>query len=146
MTKVSFYCQARADGGMRTGISVNDENVFGRFDEGSATSQPYLRWFVDVRCEGRLPADPGEARRWLIEHGAAIKEGLVSMANRVRAGIDVDAIPVAAPVAGMPKGVKATIVCAASTIESAREISKALRGTARRWRALLSRLQTLQAA
>ena len=64
MTKLTFYRQGRKDGGIRTGVEVNDESVLGRFEEGDKETDSALDWYVDIRCSvSKLGNDPEDARR-----------------------------------------------------------------------------------
>jgi len=62
MPTITFYRQARRDGGIRTGIEIDQNTVLMRFDRGRKESDPALLWCVDVRCSGaRLPREPETA-------------------------------------------------------------------------------------
>jgi len=51
--RIALYHQCRVDGGIRTGILLNDQRVFERFVEGDPAHQDDpladgIRWYVDV--------------------------------------------------------------------------------------------------
>src|SRR4051794_13461226 len=94
MGKLSFYRQARQDGGIRTAVELNEETVFHSFKKGAKEEDPALLWWVDLRCEGPgLPKDAAGARRWLITHAGLIKDGFGRLAEKLHAGLDVDIYP-----------------------------------------------------
>ena len=69
MPNLTFYRQARIDGGIRTGIELDEDAVFEHFEEGGPELDPTLLWYVDLRCQGPgLPDEPRKAREWLIDH------------------------------------------------------------------------------
>lgn len=86
---ISFFYQKRFDGGVRTGLGIDDQMVLHHFVPGDADSDPALLWFVDIRCSGdRLPTDAEAARDWLLHHVPAIQHGLESAAERLEVGVD----------------------------------------------------------
>src|SRR5438874_10628438 len=95
MHTLSFYRQARQDGGVRTAIEVDSETTFHQFEPGSEESDPALLWYVDLRCEGEdLPSEPEDARKWLLANADLIKHGFRLLADKVAAGVDWSVYPV----------------------------------------------------
>ncbi len=148
MGKLSFYRQARQDGGVRTAIEVNEDTVLHHFEEGGDESDPSLLWWVDLRCEGPgLPKGAEEARRWLLTHAGSIKEGFGRLAEKLHAGLDVDLYPLQwSDFHGLPKRVKATAVCSAIRRVTARDIATVVRGLAGHWEEIIANLPALPAA
>jgi hypothetical protein len=94
MPKLTFYRQQRIDGGIRTGIELDGETIYGLFEEGEEEVDPRLVWYVDLRCEGpRLPQTTRGARKWLLDQAPMISDGFVRCAREIRAGIDPDIYP-----------------------------------------------------
>ena len=131
MTKVTFFRQKRADGGVRTGISVDDDTVLWSFGGSRGDYDPALLWYVDVRCEGKLPAAPEAARDWLLAHAGVIEAGLEELAERLQAGLDIEAWPVLHPAKNSPKGVRITVACSAVRMPETRDIARVICGVAR---------------
>src|SRR4051794_4076762 len=115
MAGLTFFRQARIDGGVRTGVMIGEFTVLHRFEEGSADHDPALIWSVDLRCNGSgLPVDAEGARRWLLEHEGIIRRGFVRFADELQAGVDVDPYPLQwEGFEGTPEGVQMRIVCSA---------------------------------
>ena len=127
MASLTFYRQERMDGGVRTGISVEDNIVLTSFADGTADYDPSLRWFVDVRCEVPAAIDPEGAREWLLQNAGVIKSGLEELADKLRAGLDINAWPVQHQVMSAPAGSSITLVCSAVRRLDARQIADVLR-------------------
>src|SRR5947207_6480872 len=90
MPKLKFYRQRRVDGGTRTGIDVDNEEMWHRFEEPpEAEADPALVWYVDVRCHGpAVPAGREEARVWLLKNTPVIKRAFEQIADKLHAGYD----------------------------------------------------------
>lgn len=141
VAQISFYRQQRQDGGLRTALTVNGEHVFHQFEEGKSPSDPALLWFVDVRCEGpRLPQDAEAARHWLLDHTEIVQRGLTSLAEKLRAGLDIDAWPLEWRIPSAPRGVRITIVCSAVKRITQQRISSILLEIRDHWQDILKRL------
>jgi len=133
MSAISFYRQARRDGGIRTGISIDTDTVLHCYDNGGDDSDPALVWFVDVRCEGRrLPDEPALAREWFLSHAQPIKVGLRACAEELRAGIDIGSWPIERPISG-PRAVRTRVVCSAVRRLEALDIARILQDVADHW-------------
>ena len=143
MTKITFYHQARQDGDVRSGVSINDDIVFDRYS-GRNRSDPALRWFVDVRCEGDLPTDPEEAREWLRSHAPTIKTGLEEFSEKLAAGLDVESWPVSFKVKHPVRKVRIAIVCSATRLLDARDIALNLALVATKFEDLVAELQAVE--
>src|SRR4051794_10597769 len=95
MASITFYRQARKDGGIRTGVDVDDNVVLQRFEAGSSDGDPSIVWYVDVRCSGRgLPATAVAARQWLLRNRPTVRRLLISLAEALPLGVDPGSWPV----------------------------------------------------
>jgi hypothetical protein len=142
MSKLTFYRQGRADGGIRTGIELDEDSIFGRFDEGGPEPDPTLLWYVDLRCEGPgLPYDPMEARQWLLDHDDLIRSGFIRCAADFEAGRDVDHYPLLwNNFSGGHDGVEMTIACATNRRRWSISIPTLLQDVAEHWRERIEEL------
>lgn len=143
MNKLNFYHQQRGDGGLRTGVELNDERVLENFQEGHLPRNSALNWFVDIRCKGEdLPSEPEKIREWLLARQEAIQSALVELANELRVGIDND-WPLVKPVPSTDRTAMA-IYCSAIRRLSGREISEVLSNLAAQWPDLIQNLASYQ--
>ncbi len=140
MSKLSFYQQKRRDGGLRTGIDLDDERLWERFEPGDSPQDSALLWFVDVRCAGEnLPAEPEAIRSWFLERGEIIRAALRELAEELAAGMDQDwplkkTIPT-------QDGTVMAIYCSVIRRLTGREISDILSALATRWPMVLRDLE-----
>jgi len=145
MPKLTFYKQARVDGGIRTGIDIDGTTVFGRFARGGEESDPALSWYVDVRAEGRsLPDSPEEARHWFLEQAPVIKSGLIELADKLESGVDIESWPIAWPLVRGPKGARINIVVSAMRRPEALAIAAVLKDLASEWEKTLQKLRAVR--
>src|SRR5438309_4855135 len=127
MSTITFFRQARQDGGIRTGIDIDFDTVLARFEAGDESADPALLWYVDVRIEGaKLPRSAEAARKWLIEKGPAIRKSLLRTADETSAGMDVSEWPLQRR-ANIGTGVRIKIVCSATRRVEAQQIADVLR-------------------
>src|SRR3990172_12151792 len=107
MTNIDFYRQQRFDGGVRSGIGVNNVTILERFNPGRRESNPALLWYIDVRLEGKsLPQDPDAVREWLRRENGFIRRGLSKAADQLELGIDADVLPFMQELRDAQTGVK----------------------------------------
>jgi hypothetical protein len=145
MSTITFYRQARQDGGVRTGIEIDRNTVLARFDAGGEDADPALLWYVDVECKGKsLPSDAGGARDWLIANRKAIQSALNQLAAEVAVGIDAEAWPLHRVVPGIPGGIQVRISCSAIRRLQARDISQVLRGISTRWESYVKAMRPIE--
>ena len=105
MSKLTFFRQARADGGVRTGIDVDGATL--DHLEGGTNDDPALSWFVDVRFDGQdVPADLAQAQQWLREKETLVRRAYEVLGRRLQVGLDPDVMPVQCEVPGSPPGVQ----------------------------------------
>jgi hypothetical protein len=141
MGKIVFYRQARADGGMHTGVSVNEVTIVDSLEGSGPLRDPVLLWYVDVRAEGpALPENPYAVRDWLVNNGPAIAKGLEREAERAAAGIDVDSWPASAAVEGFLRDTRVRIVYSAGRRARALEIASVLKDIAKGWHEIVGNL------
>src|SRR5687768_336480 len=89
---ITLYRQARADGGVRTGIDGDGATLLERFEPGADDSDPALVWFVDVLFRDVPLEDPAPdaAREFLRRQGPAVTPRLVQIADdELAAGVDL---------------------------------------------------------
>ena len=145
MRSLNFYHQKRRDGGVRTGVEVNGERVLEQLKGGRMPPDSALEWFVDLRCAGRnLPANAEGARRWLLEHGAAVQSQLAKLAGEISLGID-QGWPVCNRINLKTPGTTAEVVCSAVRRLSGRQIAKVLLNLSKAWPGLVANLPAFQA-
>ena len=145
MSTITFYRQARRDGGVRTGIEIDNDTVLARFERGGQESDPALVWYVDVRLQGkRLPTDPEAARSWLLRHGKSVARILRQMADEVPLGIDPGDWPLRKTGRVDASGVKVTVSCSAMRRVDAQSISNELRDIAQHWDKRVAELPEIQ--
>src|SRR5688500_7350298 len=145
MPQITLYRQVRRDGGTRTGIEVDEDTAFSRFEEGAVERDAALVWYVDVRCTGsHLPQERGAARAWLLRHSDAIAALLRAAAEQVPAGYD----PVEWPLqtSGTIDGAGVTVACSAVRRAEARQLAQILQNLAAHLRDHIESLQALPAA
>lgn len=149
MPQITFYRQARIDGGTRMGVEVDGETVLGRFDELGRDDDPVLAWFLVVECRGDdLPTDGEAARNWLLAHGDELRPALANLADAMAAGIDFDLWPMRRtllePTAHRP--FSAEVTCAAFRRGDGQRIAAQLADLSDHWDEYLTRLGQLQGA
>lgn len=146
MATLVFYRQKRRDGGIRTGLEIDERSALHRFFPGNGDSDPILEWFVDVRAEGRrLPKDPEAARQWLSEQSETVRQELLQLAEQLQGGIDLDSWPVRRVITHGPRGIRWTISCSAVRRLEARSIAEVLRDLANNWSRYLKQLRPIEA-
>ncbi len=148
MAKLVFYRQKRYDGGIRTGIELDNRPIAEHFDEEGMESErdPALLWFVDVRCEGAgIPDDPDAAEDWLIDRSGTIREGLRRFADRLRVGADTDIYCLTwNEFDGLPADVHMMIACSAIRRIDARMMSSILNEIADKWDEIIQEIDLPQ--
>jgi hypothetical protein len=136
MADITFYRQQRADGGIRTGIEVNESVVFSEYQPGHHDDDPALLWYVDVRCKGQgLPIDGERARDWLASQRKIVARQLNKLADRIPSGIDPSEWPLQIEHAFIWRNrrVILTIACSAIRRLEARKLAGILREIAENW-------------
>ncbi len=147
MKKLTFYHQKRRDGGVRTGVELDNERILERFDPGSLPEDSTLLWWIDVRCSQKTwPSEPEEVRAWLLEKENAerIESGLKDLAAELPAGIDVD-WP-AKHVVLNHAGIEIEILYSAMRRVDGCQIKGVLSELARNWRTIIANLPSCEPA
>jgi hypothetical protein len=138
MPTLSFYRQSRRDGGIRTGVDLDDETILSQFDGGS--DDPALTWYVDVRFEGtRLPADAELARQWLIRQTPVVRRELLAIARDIPAGVDPNDRPLLREIA-LRGAITMTIACFAVRRGEAKKLAAIVTEIALHWDSWLESL------
>jgi hypothetical protein len=141
MASLTFYRQARIDGGVRSGVDVDGVAVFERFQSGTREPDPVLRWYIDVRAEGKdLPREPEQVRAWFLSHASIIKPALLALAEKLQVGIDDEVWPYEFPVAAAPKSTTMTLVVSAVRGLTPGSLAKELKKLGREWNRLMDTL------
>ncbi|MGZ3316278.1 MAG: hypothetical protein ACXU95_03155 [Isosphaeraceae bacterium] len=148
MSKVVFYRQLRMDGGYRTGLEVDEETVYGLFEEGQTDDDPRLRWFVDLRCVGsKLAKSARLARAWLLKNSPTILDGFARCSQEVRAGIDPDLYAISwADFKDVPEDIQMTIVFTAARRADAIGMAEVLAYIGSNWERLVRMLKPVRSA
>jgi hypothetical protein len=147
MPTITFFRQARRDGGVRTGIDIDGRTVLSQFQQGwrAADNDPALLWYVDVRCDGpRLPTDVDHARQRLLRHAGHVVQVLEALADKAPEGLDPSEWPL--QTSKRLTGATITVACAAVRRVEAREMAAVLRDVAEHWRERLASLKVQHAA
>jgi hypothetical protein len=145
MPTLTFYRQARVDGGVRTGIDVDDETVLHHFQPETSESDPALLWYIDLRCKGeRLPSEADDARAWFIDKREWFQRELRRIAEqRLEMGFDAELRPYHEELSDGPKGAEVVVYVSAVRRLTARDIASQLRDLADRWEQILHDLAPL---
>jgi hypothetical protein len=147
MSMLTFYRQARADGGLRTGVDLDGLTLFETFEPGVEEHDPSLLWYVDLRCEGDvLPTEPEKAQEWLLDIGGVIRNGLAACADELAVGLDpsgADLLPYERSLPRPPDGSRLRIFVSAIRRHEARQIAGELRKLSRDWDRVLRELRPL---
>ena len=146
MHELVFYIQKRQDGGSRTGIELDGDTIFGRFEGGVDSEDPTLSWYIDLRCDGEgLPCSPEAARNWLLEHEEEIRAGLLACSKELKAGRDVEAYPLLWDrFPSSPTDVSMKIACATKGRVWAIAIPLLLEEVALKWRDRIESLHPVE--
>jgi hypothetical protein len=118
MHELTFFRQARYDGGVRMGIELDGEvALLIDFHEGPPEEQDNplgsaLLWYVDIRCRGEaLPTEPESVRQWFLTHSSVFRAGLTEFAEQIMAGTDDDFPLRWTSFPGHPADVEIELVC-----------------------------------
>lgn len=141
MAKLVLYRQARNDGGVRTGIDVDESAALEDFVDGNGDHDPALKWYIDVRCEGeQLPPDPIAAWKWFSVNASYFRAALGEVADHLELGLDSEILPFQKQFCGPDAGVAVEIAISAVRRMQAREVAREIRALADGWEVLLASL------
>jgi hypothetical protein len=142
MSKIIFFRQRRADGGVHSGVET-EEHKADFYQEGAGEYNPALEWFVDLRVEGKdLPPDLQEAIEWLTAQGKIISLAFEQLSRELAAGIDFGSWPLEWPVPQAPQGVEMSIISSCVQRVSARDLSCILEQIASNWSRYLTEISS----
>jgi hypothetical protein len=148
MASLTFYRQGRIDGGIRTGIEIDQSPVLGRFEEGPDEFDPVLTWWIVLDCRGdTLPIEAEEARRWLLDHAEPIRGLLAEQADALSAGIDFDFDPYRTPpLADKIPGedVLIELTCSASRRIEGQNLGLIMKSIAENWTEIVRNLPAVE--
>jgi hypothetical protein len=141
MSTLKFFKNARSDGGVRTGVALDDEVVLEGFKEGREPD-PALVWYVDLTFESDdIPAEVEAARQWLLLQRPWLATALDDVASKLEVGIDQDWSPFSY-VLDAPRGVKAALTGAAMRSVRVVDFAEHLRQIKDQWARDLRRLKS----
>jgi hypothetical protein len=146
MSKLTLYVQERVDGGRRTGIDIDGETVFDRFEPGGEEFDPALLWYVDLRCAGDVPIEPERAREWLLDQKEVLTAALKSISDELRVGLDSGLLPRQQKVEGAPRGVEIMIVCSSLQRAATPDFGRTVARLAEDFPAIVRSLGRIEAA
>lgn len=143
MPKLTFFHQVRVDGGVRTGIEIDDAIALEFFQTETEEFDPVLLWYVDIVCDGdNLPGEPETARQWFLDNERFFVDLLlVPAADELEIGFDPEVRPFRRIRDAAPGGCRAVMIASAMRRVHAREIAGNLRRVAESWRGLLTHLE-----
>lgn len=144
MARLTFYQQARADGGVRTGIDLDDVTLLQDFREGAADFDPVLLWYVDLRCDGEnLPGEADAARQWLRDIAPLIRAEMTAAADQLELGFDPELRPYVREIQQSPDGVRMRLVASAARRLDGRAMADRIRGIEKNWDEILDQLRPM---
>jgi hypothetical protein len=145
MPTITFFTQTRQDGGVRSGVDVDETTALGLFRPGrSSEPDPALLWYVDVRCTGAgLPREGEAARRWLVRHMGQIRKAPEFAADEIPAGIDPGDWPFRREMKNGSSSTRILISCSAMRKIDARKLAAVLKGVANKWQETIESLSPL---
>jgi hypothetical protein len=146
MAKLVFYRQKRYDGGIRTGVELDDDRVADWFEPGPDEFDRALLWYIDLRCEGNgVPDEPELALDWLTEHGLTIRDGFSRFADHLRNGFDPDIYTVRwTDFRDVPHDVTMLIATSAPRRVDAMEMGSHLSEIVSNWDKIIEKLEAAQ--
>lgn len=147
MAKLTFFRQQRYDRAIRTGIRLDDELIYHRFESRSEEPDPGLLWYLDVIFRGdAVPNAPDEAKNWLTTAlGVPIRTGLERYAERLGSCEDPDDYPLDwEDFPSAPPGVNIAVSGSAVQRVDAREMEEVIRSIAENWDVIVNGLAAWQ--
>lgn len=144
MSEFNFFRQQRQDGGIRSGLNLDEDLCWHSYEPGGEEDDPALSWYVDVRGKGAgVPSDPEELRDWLINLADPIRSEFLELADHFEVGVDDNVWPVRWSVSSLPPDTSVEIVFSAARRIGALQIAETLREIGKSWRELLAGLQRM---
>jgi hypothetical protein len=94
MPSVTFFRNARRDGEIHSGVSLDDDLILESWKNQAEDRDPVLDWFVEFEIDSpEAPASVDHIRAWLPKQAAAIDEALASAARELEVGMDGGVAP-----------------------------------------------------
>jgi hypothetical protein len=141
MPGLKYFKNARSDGGIRTGVALDDDVVLEEFKEGREPD-PALLWYVDVVFESDdIPADIEAVRQWLLRQRSWLATALEEIASKLEIGVDQDWSPFSYVLGHAPRGIKATLSGAAMKTVRVVDFAEHLRHIKDQWTRDMRRLK-----
>jgi hypothetical protein len=82
---------ARVDGAFVTSIELNHRDYAEVVEPGPGDEDPVMLWHVDLRCQSdALPGSLEEARAWLLQQAAAVRDGVTRFLDLLRGDLDAE--------------------------------------------------------
>ena len=144
MDHLTFYRQARVDGGVRTGIDVNGQSLLEAFQSGGDQHDPALLWYVDVRFQGEhFPTNSDAVSDWLIQRSKTVRKGLNEAAEELAIGFDSELKPYERIISEPSDDAQIRVVVSAIRRIEGRDIAPELREISANWETILQQLAPL---
>jgi hypothetical protein len=146
MPEISFYRQARVDGGIRTGVDVDETTVLESYEADSEDFDPALLWYVDLDINA--PAFAGESqgesvRSWLLKHAKPIQTALATVEEELSLGFDVEARPYVRTIVDEKADLSMTIRVSAIRRIEGRDVASKVSFVRSKWKRLISQMSGL---
>jgi hypothetical protein len=143
MPTITFFRQARNDGGLRTGVDIDGETQWMEFQEPRGEEHdPALAWYVDLQVSGDgVPAAQDAARDWLLQRAATVQKILGQAAERLDLGFDPDFVPFRQNTS--EGGIQYGLLVSAARRLPGRDIAARLRELSMHWSSIISQLAPL---
>lgn len=143
MTKLTFFHQVRVDGGVTTGIEIDDTRALESIQVETEEFDPVLLWYVDFICEGdNVPGEPEPARQWFLDNEQFfVRSMLMPATEELEIGFDPEVRPFRRIRDAGPGDCRVTMIVSAMRRVDARTIAGRIRQVAESWRELLTNLE-----
>ena len=94
MPRVTFFRNARRDGEIHSGVSLEDDLILESWKNQAEDRDPVLDWFVEFEIDNpEAPASADDIRAWLPKQSAEIDEALALASRELDVGMDGGVAP-----------------------------------------------------